>query len=366
MANGDIALQRGIIGAGQAIGRGIQIGAQRRQQRAFQQQQQQLQAFQQQMKIVNQDFKFAAQFKDPAVKTFFFNRGAQRHNTLFPKEPMPMIEGFDNQVSSALNDFATIDQLLNKGEIDANQARKLRMDVISAASERGADVPEAKFLQEQVFGAGPVQERLVGNQLQLGRFTPTNQFVTVQPVTPTQPTAPGQPQHVTIPPRPLPAETAGRASSAVLGVKNIDDALNILFPEGKADPLARFTAAFPAAFPRSEGKRANELVRAAIEAKLRADTGATARIEEIDELLRQFGVQFFKDKPEQTLDKLLRLKFVLENSLFRMDPQGKFKVVPLNQQTLQQSGQQRTQQPPPTITSQEQKRLQELREKARK
>lgn len=339
MANGDEFIAQGILQAGQAIGQGIQQRGQRRQQQLLLQQQQLKQKFEnlrkQQdvlLKVVGSK-DFSDDVRASAGKEFL-----QNNQVLNPGSGLPSgFDEFDAPTQNFFKNLTTLDKLKSSGIISPEMEKKAMQVIIQSAQSQASKASESQrealrnavtFEQEQRFGpkGAPIQEFQ----------TPTGQQITGR-ATPGGGVSPIQ-SDLQLAPKAQPAETAGRAASAQLGLQNIDDALNILFPEGESDPIARVTASFPAVFPRSAGKRASELLDAAIEAKLRADTGATARQEEIDALKKQFGINVLKDKPQQTFDKLMRLRFVLQNSLFRMDPQGKIKTVPLNKQNLQQSG----------------------------
>jgi hypothetical protein len=333
MANGDQFLAQGILQASQAIGQGIQQRALFTQKQKLQQQQLLQQKFDKLMKDRDTFFTLAGNKALPDTqRSNFFNMAVQINNAI-GNVPIPGIQGDFGQAERDLSEtMSFLFEQQKKGNISRAQLGQLQRAAASAATQQ-AETGEARAgvqqmltqQQAQTFGTGTPTEITAGGRTGLARITPTSEPAFIEQPQPTQ--RPAQ-----LAPKAQPAETAGRAASAVLGIQNINDAIDILFPtgtKGAADPIARFTAAFPAAFPRTQGKRASELLDAAIEAKLRADTGATARIEEVDALKKQFGIQFFKDKPQQTLDKLLRLRFVLENSTFRMDPQGKIKVQPL-------------------------------------
>jgi len=343
--NGNDILAQGILQAGQAIGAGLQQRAQTKAMLNQQQYENMISKMQMLYNIAgNKDL-------DDNVRQFALNAATGMTKSVFPNmENMPSIDISTPQGKSTGNYIGTLTSQWAQGKISQPDYLKT-LSLLSAITaqtaptqagrERAqkeafqfagqvptalrADIEQQRFQQEQMYGVGAPTEVMIGGKTQYGRFTPTGKFVQFQPTIPVA----ERPQ---VPPKAIAGEAAGRLTGAQSAINDIQQARNIIFPKGTFDPIKVFTGKLQ--IPKSQGREARIRIRRALETKLRADTGATARQEEVDELMKAFAPAL-GDTSDFAMDKLNRLEQIMTQFIFVQDPTGKFNLQPITGQSQQ-------------------------------
>jgi hypothetical protein len=122
----------------------------------------------------------------------------------------------------------------------------------------------------------------------------------------------------------LPAESAGKLVMLGQGEQDLTEAENILFPGGTFSPKMAFASNFPGGgIPGSPGRAAFSKILNAVNAKLRAETGAAATPQEAQNILQRF-LPTTRDSDATAKDKYRRLKEFMTETRKVIDPSGKY------------------------------------------
>jgi len=120
----------------------------------------------------------------------------------------------------------------------------------------------------------------------------------------------------------LTTENAGKATMLEQGAKDIAAAKNLIYnQDGSINKKNLASSALNVPF--SEGRTLTSLIENAVNAKLRAETGATATPAELESMKKRFQPNALDSK--ETIDeKLSRLESFLSDSLDKVDPSNRF------------------------------------------
>lgn len=141
----------------------------------------------------------------------------------------------------------------------------------------------------------------------------------------------GQTINVTYPqeleaPKPMSAESAGKAASVQLARQDIADVKNFLFPKGVfSRKNLLLMNAVGGGVPWTGGRDAASMITNALETKLRQETGATARPEEVESMAERFRPSFL-DTGRTARQKLRRLGIFMQYAEIYQDPTGAWQV----------------------------------------
>jgi hypothetical protein len=332
-------------GLATGLAQGLEIG-QNRQRLQMQAQEQQRAALMAQAKEHYNKLKEDADFNLKIASDKSFSPDARKNSwnavqaskKAMDKTYQPMfIDKWDPVTASALDDIGVMQQKMTKGEVDPQMFNKFQVDRIKQVMLDPAASQAEKESAMQVMKAvqdtnttelvnihqGKTNQQM--NRDKLGNLTP----IVVDGQKATSPDVPqlnyelSQEQfEESKKAKGLSAETAGKTSGSQSAIKDVQDVRNLLIgPDGKLDRLSILAGKF--SIPLTKGREANRLMRRSIETKLRLDTGATAKKEEVDALMESFAVEL-GDKDKFAAEKLDRFEEIMTNFQFQIDPQGKY------------------------------------------
>lgn len=134
--------------------------------------------------------------------------------------------------------------------------------------------------------------------------------------------------------RGLTSETAGKLALLSQASSDVDETIELLFPQGREGGLSR-KAQIGGFFnlPIAKGRQISSRIQNAVAAKLRAETGAAANADEVKNIAKRFQPVPGLDDAASTLDKLDRLKEFLNQGAFFIDPTGKLRNRFIEKQT---------------------------------
>lgn len=127
----------------------------------------------------------------------------------------------------------------------------------------------------------------------------------------------------------LPGETAGKLAMATSAVRDLEQATNLLFPNGTDKPLDA-AALTESKIPvigglNPKAERFRSYLKNAIAAKLRVETGAAATQSEVNDIYDRFAPKMVDIKnPAVALEKLNRLMANHLETISYIDPTGKY------------------------------------------
>ena len=124
--------------------------------------------------------------------------------------------------------------------------------------------------------------------------------------------------------KPLSADAAGKLAMVTQAESDLNEAEQLLFPNGKFSPGMAFQTNFPGGgVPATEGRQAFSKVLNAVNAKLRVETGAQANPSEVKNILQRF-LPTVRDSDITAKDKFRRLKEFMSSTKSIIDPRGRF------------------------------------------
>ena len=119
-------------------------------------------------------------------------------------------------------------------------------------------------------------------------------------------------------------ENAGRVAGISSGIKSLDGLLGTLVHDKKVDRQVLFSSAF-GGLPFSGGRDIDRFIREAIELKIRLQTGATARPDELENEAKKFSPKQL-DSDATIISKLKGLRDYYTEAFNVLDPDGQIRA----------------------------------------
>jgi len=125
----------------------------------------------------------------------------------------------------------------------------------------------------------------------------------------------------------MPAESAGKAVAITQAIDQVREARALFFPNGKFDRSMAISVQMGLPEWLKQGTQtAVSKIYSAASAKLRIETGATARPEELKDVIARY-VPSWKDNDKSASNKLFDFEEFLKAGKFALDPKGRILVI---------------------------------------
>jgi len=125
----------------------------------------------------------------------------------------------------------------------------------------------------------------------------------------------------------MPAESAGKAVAITQAIDQVKEARALFFPNGKFDRSMAISVQMGLPEWVKQGTQtAVSKIYSAASAKLRIETGATARPEELKDVIARY-VPSWKDNDKSASNKLFDFEEFLKAGKFALDPKGRIVVI---------------------------------------
>jgi hypothetical protein len=122
--------------------------------------------------------------------------------------------------------------------------------------------------------------------------------------------------------KPMSGETAGKFAMLNQGARHVLEVEKLLFPDGEFDRVLAAGAKY--GLPGGKAQMVRSAISNAINAKLRAETGAAATESEMNNMLARFEPNPIKDNTESAKKKMRDLWEFLDEAAFYIDPNDQY------------------------------------------
>lgn len=280
-------------------------------------------------------FKLAV---DPAlpeeVRLQLWNQAASANNAISADFKMPSLDSFDptaKAVSTALSERIQANAKLPKEEQTSLSDMLKEFEPVFAAS---VALAQSKAGREQVSDSQTAITKLLDSQMNrtapegapfeinvegkptLGRANKQNEFLPI--------TAGGN--AVQKPPEALPGESGAKAAISVKAMEQLKEAKKLLFSSG--GQLKRGEALKANLnIPSKNAQLIRKNVKAALEAKIRNESGAAIQDSELEREVDKYLPRTF-DNSDVAKARLADLEDIFETYIYTLDPNGKLQLKP--------------------------------------